>query len=501
MTRPDDDNLLIAYVYDELAASDRDAFEARLAADPALQAEVEGLLATRSMLGADARFGEQTGLDEPPPHLRQAILQAEVLARPREIRAAAASAAPQGFLLRLSTWWIGGGLAASAAAAVLLLVRESPDTEDLSLESAPSAQLAKASADAIAADSRAAAQAAARGAPPEAPAEAPEGDEGGSGSASAERAVASPVGSASGGPGGRSLGLAGAGSAGGGSAAGVIGGLAQHDAALGFAGASDIRELDDTPQADAATAAPSGGAAPKGLAEAEALWEPPSAAEAAADNEGRAEAKASRSAGAPPAPAPEAPAASAPVRLPGPPPLPAVVKAELARGRAAAKKRDESRRKQKSAVPQAAGPQDQANPLGMELEQGLLAGAQELAAGRPFDALEIFRGVASRDPRGVFVGVAAYVGQMRALVALKRSQEALALLPLVRRAEPKASGVSEGVQVAAEAAEQMGDRALAVSLYRELRRDPARRVAADRALARLQAQEPVSSKAAVADAP
>lgn len=502
MTRLDDDTQLIAYVYDELPPLEREAFEARLAAEPALRAEAEGLLATRSLLGADARFGEQSGLDEPPPHLRNAILQAEQLARPREIRAAAASAAPQGLLLRLSSWWVGAGLAASAAAAVLLLVKDTPEAPGLDAAPAPLAKTV-------------AAEAPAQEVAPPAPAPAlePQGPRQGAAAKDDEKeelaaSAEQPAPAALEGAAARSAGalagqpLGGSGSGFGGGGVGGLGAAPRNDVALGVAGASGDPDFADPHAAEAATAVPSG-AAPKERVEASSLAEEEarSADEAAPAQGALAEQKASRGGFPPAAPVTSAPAASAPARLPGPPPLPAAVKAELARGRAAAKKRDESRRKQKGADKPAAEPGDFAGSLAGQLEQGLLAGAQELAAGRPTEALEIFQGVVARDPRGVFVGVAAYVGQMRALVALKRPREALALLPLVKRPGAKAPGVSEGVKVAAEAAEQLGDLALAVSLYRELQRDPVHRSDAERALARLQGQRQGAAPAAAADLP
>jgi hypothetical protein len=155
---PESEALMLAYVYGELSESAASAFEEQLAGDPDLRAEVDGLLATRELLDMDVRYGEQSGLDEPPPHLREAIFRAEALARPAELRDASIQRAaplqePPPLLHRLSTWLLGGGLALGAAAAALVVV----STGDLR---APSPEAAST---AVAADEEAPAQMAKRG--------------------------------------------------------------------------------------------------------------------------------------------------------------------------------------------------------------------------------------------------------------------------------------------------------------------------------------------------
>jgi hypothetical protein len=131
--------LMLAYVYGELSASDARAFERRLDADEELRAEVEGLRATRDLFGRDAAWGEASGTDAPPPHLVDAILTAEALARPPAVRqaalarAAATSAPP--LTARLSRWLLGGGLFVGAAAAFLLVVTRAPQELLLSADS------------------------------------------------------------------------------------------------------------------------------------------------------------------------------------------------------------------------------------------------------------------------------------------------------------------------------------------------------------------------------
>lgn len=122
---------MLAYVYGELDGDEARAFEARMAEDAELRAEVEGLFATRELLGVEKAHAEQAGLDEPPPHLLEAILRAEALARPPQIRDASLAlerGAPEsgggGFSHKLSTWLLGGGLALGAAAALFVLVTQ-----------------------------------------------------------------------------------------------------------------------------------------------------------------------------------------------------------------------------------------------------------------------------------------------------------------------------------------------------------------------------------------
>jgi hypothetical protein len=120
------DDLVLAYVDGSLDARERSEFEARLAGDPALRADVEGLRAVHEVLGRDRAFGEASGTDVPPPHLLDAILRAEVVARPAEIREAMGLLRdpPQAkpWWARLQSFWMGGGVVVGAAAAVLFVV-------------------------------------------------------------------------------------------------------------------------------------------------------------------------------------------------------------------------------------------------------------------------------------------------------------------------------------------------------------------------------------------
>lgn len=140
-TTDHDTDLVLAYLDGQLEASAKASFEARLEAEPALRAEVDGLVALRGVLDDDLAWGDKSGVDAPPPHLLQAILTAEVAARPDEIRQAAALArAPDAdkktFWARFSSWIVGGGALVGAAAAVLIVVNQNPKAAELAAPAA-----------------------------------------------------------------------------------------------------------------------------------------------------------------------------------------------------------------------------------------------------------------------------------------------------------------------------------------------------------------------------
>ena len=84
-TRPaaEDDDLLLDALEQEPG---HDTLSSSLS--PALQAELQGLRAVRRLLDDDTAFGVDSGADLPPAHLFDAILRAEVAARPDVIRQA-----------------------------------------------------------------------------------------------------------------------------------------------------------------------------------------------------------------------------------------------------------------------------------------------------------------------------------------------------------------------------------------------------------------------------
>jgi len=159
--RPTDDELLLEALEAARAGNGAAAAAgARLAHDKALQAELEGLKAVQELLKADAAWGAQSGADAPPPHLLDAILRAEVAARPDAIRSAVAAGPAVGGAVpappatswwsRFSSWVVGGGVVVGAAAALLVTVSRAPaDVAAPKAAEAP-AQLAAAPATATA---------------------------------------------------------------------------------------------------------------------------------------------------------------------------------------------------------------------------------------------------------------------------------------------------------------------------------------------------------------
>lgn len=137
----DDDLLLEALEAAQTGNGASAAAAARLGHDRALQAELEGLKAVQDLLKQDAAWGQASGADAPPPQLLEAILRAEVLARPEAIRAAVVARADQGTTVggapappsttaglwsKVSSWLLGGGVVVGATAALLLTVSRAP---------------------------------------------------------------------------------------------------------------------------------------------------------------------------------------------------------------------------------------------------------------------------------------------------------------------------------------------------------------------------------------
>jgi|GEM_PF-1263574 len=133
---PADDDLLLEATEalettDAAVGAGRDGLAGRLAnATPALQAEVKALRAVKAVLADDASWGLASGTDAPPPHLLDAILRAEVAARPDAIRqaitVAAEPPAAKRLWARLSSWLVGSGVVVGAAAAIFITIQRSP---------------------------------------------------------------------------------------------------------------------------------------------------------------------------------------------------------------------------------------------------------------------------------------------------------------------------------------------------------------------------------------
>jgi hypothetical protein len=127
MTCSDIKDRLVDYLYAELAAGDRQAFEAHLAGCPACRAEVDALGSTLARTRAVVR----SSLEEPPPRVHAAVL-ATAQAAHATAGAALGRTAPvlesAGWLGRLLGWvrrpWILPAFAAASVMAVFVLARK-----------------------------------------------------------------------------------------------------------------------------------------------------------------------------------------------------------------------------------------------------------------------------------------------------------------------------------------------------------------------------------------
>ena len=134
---PADDDLLLeatdALETTDAAVGADGGLATRLAgAAPSLQAEVKALQAVKALLRHDEAWGKTSGTDAPPAHLLDAILRAEVAARPDAIRQAVALAidppvpAATRLWAKLSSWLLGGGVVVGTAAAILITIQRAP---------------------------------------------------------------------------------------------------------------------------------------------------------------------------------------------------------------------------------------------------------------------------------------------------------------------------------------------------------------------------------------
>jgi anti-sigma-K factor RskA len=465
--RDDTYALALAYVYGEMDTAESRAFEARLDGDAELRAEVDGLVATRDLLKMDARYGEESGVDLPPPHLADAILRAEALSRPPEIRAAVAKASGEGsgssWVQKLSLWLVGGGVAVTAAAAVLLFTTTGDEMapEAAALE-APAAAEPAASADRFLAEKASATGASADGlleeakaapepAEPPPPAEGAEsaGDDGDAmvGGKAADMkpdlAAAPPADAPK---------LDAPATAAFGDARGDKGGVAGLDFAKDQA---DAEADEDAParargfkaEAPLGSSGPGGGGG--GFAAGRASGAP---AKSAAQPMPVADS-------APEAEPTPAPAAKKPATR-GPPPMPGIVK-ELTKRKA---KRRSPRVSKKAEFRQQTRDAERENDANF----AFATGDRELTAGRYLDALDEFRKASKLDRTGKLLGIGPYLGMMKAYQGLKDHRSVLGLLPTVRKPGLKAPGVADGLLVAAVSAEALGDWRQAERLYKDL---------------------------------
>jgi hypothetical protein len=463
MSQPDEpQDPLLAYLYGELPNDEVAAFEARLAADPALRAELEGLKATRTFLDDDVRYGLDEGFDAPPPHLVNAILHAEALTRPSALRRV--EVAPKvPFVQKLSTWLLGGGVLVGACA-VLVVVIARKDTP-LAGELSPVVSMPQA-------------------APPASQREPqePRGDvagvvEGRVAETAAETADAAVQGKAARKP-------------------------TRAQAPADALAKNEQAELEAAPKRDAVMFPVVDKGAPEPLPEqpAERRAERPAAAkESAFDDDARvalqaAEVDASASsssiggAGAAPSKAKSAtgafgaseakdapqamPAApAAPPRAAAPAPAPAPTTAAPAGPPAlddAARQLSARMREKSAGEKKRAGPAIGADERAAEASFVLEAAERELTARRFADALDGFLQAQRLDPGGHRLGAAPLVGQIKALDGLHRPREIRALAPALLRRPVDAPGVSDACFLAAKAAVDDKDPQLARQLLQHV---------------------------------
>lgn len=547
---------LLAYAYGELPAPAARAFERRLQGDAELQAELAGIMATRELFGRDARWGMDTKVDLPPPHLVDAIVRAEALARPAAIRDARALTPRPTLTARLSRWLIGGGVLVGATAALLLVVKQgdrsaepaalpleavsatgaveeapSPPPTDAPATAAPESderakdQLAKELGGAFFDDNegredrlRATAKRAplpdafdpairadAKPKPKFKPTEA-DGDRNETRDlATADR-------------GGAGLGLLAPGGGDGSAASTRAGGLAGEAKGAGASGPDIVGALPEKPKAASVAAddelfaldSVSARAASLSPAKLTAPPPPPPAAATPAPTS-----TAPRSNVAPSAPPSEAPGLA---QRPSTGVLevlsPAEAKAERRRlADERAKRKKPAAKTEKLAEQEHAGSKadakksaDKAPPAqpgpeqkrAMQSEMALMSGYRELKEGRALSALGEFESAERFDARRA-LGSDPHVGQMRSLIALKRPAEALMIARRLVTRDLKEVGVADGLLLGAKLAEQLGDLRSARELWSVLLKSPAHTNEAQQALARV-LNPPVRAQLEAADA-
>jgi hypothetical protein len=514
-----DDDLVLAFVDGTLAGDALATMNARLQADPALRAEVEGLLAVRRLLGDDARWGQEAGRDVPPPHLVDAIVRAEVLARPHDRPAAAPPDARTmvPWWSRLSAWWLRGSLVGAGAAAVLLAVVTRPDL--LRSDGDRPAQALVASAPGIDGNAREARTAEAAAATPNAEAVPPpalqaaasvssdavrknevasaaNATEDGALAAAGQRQAAQALAT-------RDEGTLEAGGGGWGISGLAVGANRATESAPGAHADDDgaaAPPLDSRssqgPSFKATSAEPSAPEAPPAAARAgfsrkDSLAEQTAPSDDLEKVRRQAREAASNAASGPPArPSAEAAEGSSSKAA-------ASGDADRRSARAAPASRDEFLRElalRKGDAKSAKGPAALAELKRARVVESLnelyAAALHELSAGRYPSALELAMQAQASDSAGVLGGLPLSL-QVRAQVGLQRHAEAARLAPGLLSSSPAEPMIVDGLLAGADAAVRVGDRALAVRLLRQAlspaNQDRARRTAAEQRLESLSA--------------
>jgi len=534
---PETEALMLAYVYGELEGEAEKAFEGQLASDPDLKAEVEGMLAMRDLLDADMAYGEESGLDEPPPHLRDAIFRAEALSPPPELKVAVVSASrpdEESWVKRFGAWLLGGGALVGAAAAATLVVglskQEAPEVRNLTADksaSAVEASVATASPDPTAT-------------PPEGGASAAFDDNKRDMAAAADEPTGEPEPAAD---------LEPAVTA----AEGATSSLAKLQQAASDprmpapsqqapmpleakdrkdmkALAGDFDDAIDAPGALVGKAVDSSsGRAGYGVAKKPAPAPPPAKAaapmapeeesvassfadEAAEDDDERPAPKTARRASEPASTGARAETrvrsigsdfggggAPAPAAAPAPqsnepPPLPEGLKEAVA----SAKQKKAAKGKAIVETDRLSGAMREKNKQNAEML--LLSAFHELELGRPSDALALFEKAERQDPKGRELGIKPIVGQMLAWQALGNPNQVLVLFARIESAGPLAEGAVQGYLVAGGAAEKLGRLTDAERIYQTLGKAPKGRRQAQAGLDRVRAAK-ASTDAEAAEAP
>jgi hypothetical protein len=473
-----DDDLVLA-AFDGNANSDARAPSSPLS--PSVQAEVDGLRALRALLNNDAAWGEDSGVDAPPPHLLDAIVRAEVAARSDVVRQAIATAsspaaAPSAWQ-RLSSWLVGGGVLVGAAAAVLLTVSRAPTLQAESVAApkmapAPAAIAQEPIAQAPGAERAASAEVALAPPPPPAAEPLAKDTPGFADAAKSESGVAA-------GPTSGGFGLA--------AAVATKGATVRDESALGDLGGSIADADDKTPASPMAPAK----AAPPAARKADASFE------SEADEADAVGQRASM-----PAPAPPAEAAE-----PAPAPSGNEIR-RMFRERLAEKKaevREEARADAKEGKAKKAPSADSLarDRQVQEANSTLLTAERELSQGRFGSALDL--ALRAEATSAGALGLAPVSTQARALRGLGRPADAARLGNRLLSANPADRQLMTGVMAAAASAFDVGDRPLCRRLSQlallKPNADEALRAEAKRLLA-LVAQPAATQPAdAAADAP
>ena len=445
-------NQIVSYVYGELTEAEKSEFEKRMADNPTIRAEVDGMIATREMLEVDTQNGAELGFDEPPSHLRAAILNAEVAARSDHVRDALGRDSTDetpSLWNRFRGLISGGGLVVTAAAVLFTVHTQNQEPPDALSEVAlfksgseskgarsPEA-VDRAQLDVLEASLAEPMQAETVGRAPtknkpqrEAETEAEERlnegrHRGGSGRGVTDAkeapkdAMRSPQPS-----------------------------LKKKEVAvkrLGSTSESEVAPLaaadhDDAMASDLAMDAPASAKAPAASAERNEAM--PAEAYAGA-----------------------APPRKQTVKMQKGPPALSASESKFLRQRSSSKRARQKTNEQKRQ--RDLNEMVRARALGDE-NLALSSADRELAGGRYAEALRLYKALEEGDPKGSVFGMLPRVGRMKALAAMNQCNKAVTLFPLIAQKRLTMPGVPDGYLVMGECFEKTGDKAKAQFYYKKL---------------------------------